>query len=99
MQIEKEKQEKMLILKLSGRLETSTAPKLQEVVEKELEEVTELRLDMKKLEYVSSAGLRVLLAASKKMKAKNAVMTVYNVNEEVMEVFKITGFNEILSIQ
>jgi len=99
MQIEKEKQEKMLILKLSGRLETSTAPKLQEVVEKELEEVTELRLDMKNLEYVSSAGLRVLLAASKKMKAKNAVMTVYNVNEEVMEVFKITGFNEILSIQ
>ncbi len=99
MQIEKEKQEKMLILKMSGRLETSTAPKLQEVVEKELEEVTELRLDMKNLEYVSSAGLRVLLAASKKMKAKNAVMTVYNVNEEVMEVFKITGFNEILSIQ
>lgn len=99
MQIEKEKQEKMLILKLGGRLETSTAPKLQEVVEKELEEVTELRLDMKNLEYVSSAGLRVLLAASKKMKAKNAVMTVYNVNEEVMEVFKITGFNEILSIQ
>ncbi len=99
MQIEKEKQEKMLILKLSGRLETSTAPKLQEVVEKELEEVTELRLDMKNLEYVSSAGLRVLLAASKKMKAKNAVMTVYNVNEEGMEVFKITGFNEILSIQ
>ena len=99
MQIEKEKQEKMLILKLSGRLETSTAPKLQEVVEKELEEVTELRLDMKNLEYVSSAGLRVLLAVSKKMKAKNAVMTVYNVNEEVMEVFKITGFNEILSIQ
>lgn len=99
MLIEQEKKEEKLILKLSGRLETSTAPMLQEAVEKVQKDVTELRLDMKKLEYISSAGLRVLLAATKKMKEKGGGLVVYHVNEEVMEVFEITGFNEILSIQ
>ena len=99
MLIEKEKQEKKLILKLSGRLETATAPMLQEMIEKEQEDVTELKLDMENLEYVSSAGLRVLLAATKKMNAKGGSMVVYHVNEAVMEVFEITGFNEILNIQ
>lgn len=99
MQIEQERQEKQLTLKLSGRLETSTAPELLGVVEEELEDVTELKLDLEKLEYVSSAGLRVLLAASKKMKAKSGAMTVHHVNEEVMEVFEITGFKEILDIR
>lgn len=99
MQIEQERQEEKLILKLIGRLETSTAPKLQQVVEGELEGINELMLDLDKLEYVSSAGLRVLLTASKKMKAKDGVMTVHHVNEEVMEVFEITGFKEILDIR
>lgn len=99
MQIEREKQEEKLTLKLSGRLETSTAPMLLEIVEKELEDVTELRMDMKNLEYVSSAGLRVLLTATKKMNAKGKTMVVEYVNEDVMEVFEITGFKEILNIQ
>lgn len=99
MQIKPEKQEEKLILKLGGRLETSTAPELQKVVEQELEEIMELELDLEHLEYVSSAGLRVLLAASRKMKEKNGSMTVQHVNEDVMEVFVITGFNEILDIQ
>lgn len=99
MQIEQDRQEEMLTLKLSGRLDTSTAPMLQETVEKELDDVTELGVDMEKLEYVSSAGLRVLLAATKKMKAKDGTMTVHHVNEEIMEVFEITGFNEILDIR
>lgn len=99
MRIEREKQEEKLTLKLGGRLDTSTAPILQETVEKELEDVTELGLDMEKLEYVSSAGLRVLLAATKKMREKGGTMTVYHVNEEIMDVFEITGFNEILNIR
>lgn len=99
MQIEKEKQEAKLTLKLIGRLETSTASMLQKIVDKELEDVTELRLDMKKLEYVSSAGLRVLLAATKKMNAKGGTIIVHHVNENVMEVFEITGFKEILKIK
>lgn len=99
MQIEQEKQDEKLTLKLSGRLDTSTAPMLQETVEKEQEGVTVLNLDMEKLEYVSSAGLRVLLAATKNMKAKGGTMTVCHVNEEVMDVFEITGFKEILNIE
>lgn len=99
MQIEQEKQDEKLTLKLSGRLDTSTAPMLQETVEKEQEGVTVLILDMEKLEYVSSAGLRVLLAVTKNMKAKGGTMTVCHVNEEVMDVFEITGFKEILNIE
>lgn len=99
MQIEQERQENKLTLKISGRLETSTAPELQMIVDRELEGITELRMDIKELEYVSSAGLRVLLAATKKMKAKEGSMTIHHANEEVMEVFEITGFKEILDIK
>lgn len=98
MQIEQERQEDSLTLKISGRLDTSTAPELQNVVDRELEGITELRMDIKDLQYVSSAGLRVLLAATKKMNAKNGIMTIHHVNESVMEVFEITGFKEILKI-
>ncbi len=99
MQIESNKTQGCLNLKLSGRLETSTAPKLQEVVEKELEGIDELKLDMEGIEYVSSAGLRVLLTASKEMKAKGGNMIVSHVNDDVMEVFEITGFKEILNLE
>lgn len=99
MQIDHEKQGQSLILRLGGRLETSTAPELQEIVENMPDDIAELQIDMEKLEYVSSAGLRVLLAASKKMKVKRGTMSVHHVNEEVMEVFEITGFKEILDIR
>lgn len=99
MQIEQVREEEKLILKISGRLETSTAPELQSVVENELDGVADLWMDLETLEYVSSAGLRVLLAASKKMKARGGNMIVQHVNEEVMEVFEITGFKEILNIR
>ncbi len=99
MKIDAEKKDGSLILRLSGRLETTTAPKLKEVVDHELEGVSELRIDMKELEYVSSAGLRVLLAASKKMKEKEGAMVVCRVGDDIMEVFEITGFNEILDIR
>lgn len=99
MQIEQVREEEKLILKISGRLETSTAPELQSVVENELDGIADLWMDLETLEYVSSAGLRVLLAASKKMKARGGNMIVQHVNEEVMEVFEITGFKEILNIR
>ncbi len=99
MQIESNKTQGCLNLKLSGRLETSTAPKLQEVVEKELEGTDELRMDMEGIEYVSAAGLMFLLTASKEMKAKGGNMFVSHVNDDVMEVFEITGFKEILNLE
>lgn len=99
MRIEKEVDGEKLILRIIGRLETSTAPQLQDIVEKETHNIVNLQIDMQYLEYVSSAGLRVLLSAHKKMKAKNGTMTLHQVNEEVMEVFEITGFNTILDIR
>lgn len=99
MQIEQDRQEETLILKLSGRMGFSEAPQLEKIVKKELENVTGLKLDFKNLEYISSAGLRVLLEASKKMKAKGGTMTLYHVNEQVMEVLEITGFRQRLDIR
>ncbi|MCM1325973.1 MAG: STAS domain-containing protein [Bacteroidales bacterium] len=99
MKIESQKDGGNLIIKLEGRLETSTAPQLQEIAEKELQDVTDLQIDMEQLEYVSSAGLRVLLFISKKMKAKQGNMSICHVGEDIMEVFEITGFNNILTIR
>ncbi len=99
MDIVKEKNGSRLVIRLSGRLETTTAPALQEVVDSELQDVTALEIDMAQLEYVSSAGLRVLLSATKKLNKSHGTMVVKNVNAEIMDVFKITGFNEILTIQ
>ncbi len=87
-----------LTISLSGRLETSTAPELQEVVDNQLKGVTDVCIDMGGVEYVSSAGLRVLLSATKKMRAGGGSMRVRNINPTVMEVLTITGFNKILTI-
>lgn len=95
--IETEKNQETLNVKLGGRLESSTSPKLEEELKKNLEGIMDLRFDFAKLEYLSSAGLRVLLSASKTMK-KQGTMEIRNVNEEVMEVFIITGFAGILTI-
>ena len=84
-------------LALEGRLDTSTAPQLETEV-KSLEGVTELRMDFEKLEYLSSAGLRVLLMAQKKMNACGE-MVITHVNETIMEVFEVTGFIDILTIE
>ena len=86
-----------LTIALEGRLDTTTAPEL----EKELvglDNVTELIMDMEKLDYISSAGLRVLLSAHKPMLKKGS-MKVQHVNELVMEVFEVTGFADILTIE
>ena len=86
-----------LTFALEGRLDTTTAPEFDETLKGSLEGVTDLTLDLKKLDYLSSAGLRVLLSAQKMMN-RQGTMTVKNVNETIMEVFEITGFSDILTI-
>ena len=98
MTIEKNRNESSLTLTVSGRLETLTAPELEKVVKEELAGVTDLVFDLTDLEYISSAGLRVLLSAQKIMNAQGA-MKVTGAKEIVREVFEITGFSDILTIE
>ena len=98
MTINKEKNNGILTLVIEGRLDTVTAPELEKVVNEETADVRELILDMKGLEYISSAGLRVLLAAQKKMN-KQGSMKLKGVCDAVMEVFEMTGFADILVIE
>ena len=86
-----------LQISLEGRLDTTTAPQLEAEFKQSLGGITSLELDFGKLEYLSSAGLRVILAAQKTMN-KQGKMTLRNVSESIMEVFEITGFVDILSI-
>ncbi len=83
---------------LSGRLDSVTVPELEAKLNDILEEAKELRFDFSELEYISSAGLRILLKAQKAMNAKGG-MTVSGVNEVIMGVFDITGFADILTIE
>lgn len=87
-----------LNIALEGRLDTSTAPELEAELKASLDGIKELVLDFAKLEYISSAGLRVILSAQKTM-SKQGEMKLVGVNEEVMEVFEITGFVDILTIE
>lgn len=87
-----------LTVALEGRLDTTTAPQLEEVVRTALEGVTDLQFDFAKLEYVSSAGLRVLLAAQKVMN-KQGNMVIHNANSDLMDIFEVTGFSDILTIE
>ena len=87
-----------IILEVTGRLDTTTAPALDKTIQENLGGIKSLILDFKGLEYVSSAGLRVLLSAQKKMQ-QIGKMTVKNVCEEIMEVFEMTGFTDILTIE
>ena len=98
MTINKKAQGEALELSLIGRLDTTTAPQLETELKRSIDGVTELTLNCAELEYLSSAGLRVLLAAQKVMN-KQGKMVVKNVNETIMEVFEITGFADILTIE
>ena len=86
------------VMELIGRLDTRTAPVLDKKLLAEVPETANLTLDLKGLEYISSAGLRVLLSAQKRMQ-KAGSMKLKNVREEVMDVFEMTGFAEILVIE
>lgn len=86
------------VIELSGRLDTSTSPVLDRMIREDISESTDLILDFKELEYISSAGLRVLLGAQKRMK-KAGSLKLRNVCEEIMDVFEMTGFVDILTIE
>ena len=83
---------------LTGRLDTTTAPQLEAELKKSISGVTTLVFDFAALEYLSSAGLRVLLAAQKVMN-KQGTMVIRNVNETIAEIFEVTGFSEILTVE
>lgn len=98
MEIRKHEDNGKLVVELVGRLDTTTAPELEKELG-DLAGVSELVLDFKELAYISSAGLRVLLAAQKAITKLGGSMLVKNVNDEIMEVFEITGFIDILTIE
>lgn len=87
-----------LTIALEGRLDTVTAPELEMMLKESMAGVTELVMDLGKLDYISSAGLRVLLSAQKTMNRQGG-MKVIHVNEMVMEIFEVTGFSDILNIE
>ncbi|MCQ2405299.1 MAG: STAS domain-containing protein [Clostridia bacterium] len=98
MQINKTKNDSNLTLALSGRLDTNTAPLLEAELGGNLDGVTDLVLDFANLEYISSAGLRVILSAQKEMNARGK-MVIKNVCADIIDVFDITGFSDILTIE
>ncbi len=98
MTIEKILNEKTLTLKLVGKLDSLTAPELETVLAEILPGITELVFDFDKLDYISSAGLRLLLTAQKKMNRQGR-MKVTNVNETISGIFEVTGFSEILTVE
>jgi len=86
-------------VKLSGRLDSATAPELDKAVTPRLEGITALTLDFTELLYLSSAGLRVILSLKKKMNAVEGTLCVLNPNEMIMDVFEATGFADILDVR
>lgn len=98
MKINKTTDGSKLTIALEGRLDSSTSPELENELKESMSGVRELHFDFSELEYISSAGLRVLLAAQKEM-SKQGTMAISGVNDTVMEVFEVTGFVDILTIE
>lgn len=98
MNINIERENGKTLMKIEGRLDTTTAPELEKAINGEGDELKSLVLDFKGVDYISSAGLRVLLTAQKKMNAQG-YMELINVGETVMDVFEMTGFADILVIK
>lgn len=98
MNISTTKQNQALTIILEGRLDYNTSPQLDGVLRDSLDGITDLTIDMDSITYISSAGLRLLLSTQKSMK-KQGVMRLINVRPEIMEIFEITGFSEILNIE
>ena len=98
LEFEKTYDDSVLTVALDGKLDTATTPELTAALEEDEEKAGKIIFDMAKLKYISSAGLRVLLSAQKTMN-KQGSMVVKNVSEEIMEVFEVTGFSDILTIE
>lgn len=88
-----------ITLQVAERVDTTTAPQLQYEIDKVTDETNKLVLDFKDLIYVSSAGLRVLLSAHKTMLKKGGSLVITNVSEDILEIFEVTGFSDILTIE
>ena len=99
MKINKKQDGNLLKIELEGRLDTTTAPELDEAVKSSIDGVTDLVFDMTGLEYISSAGLRVLLSAQKAMGKVNGNMVVKNINDVIQEIFEVTGFIDIFTVE
>lgn len=98
MKIEKTYDDKDLTVEIEGRIDTITSQEVEDSLKEDLENITSLTLDFKKLEYISSAGLRVLIATQKKLKEKDVPLKIINVNDTIKEIFRMSGFDKILTI-
>ncbi len=98
MTLTKQQEEDKLTVMIEGRLDTTTAPQLEDLLKTSLDGITQLTLDFAQLVYVSSAGLRVILSAQKQM-SKRGRMVIRNVQDTVREVFDVTGFMDILTVE
>lgn len=99
MEIIKKADGEKLTVALSGRLDTTTAPVFEEQLKSSLPGVSDLTLDFSGLDYISSAGLRVLLSAQKSLNASHGKMRIIGANEIIKEIFEVTGFSDILTIE
>ena len=97
MTINKKKNGSQMTISLEGKLDTRSAPELEAVIKSETEDVDDLRLEMDGVKYVSSAGLRVLLSAEKLMRKKGKIL-ITGCNDNIMEIFDMTGFTELLTL-
>ena len=98
MKVDKQRTDNQLEVAVTGRIDTTTAPQLEEEVKASIEGVTDLKIDFSGVEYISSAGLRVLLSCQKIMNSQGS-MVMTGVRESVMEIFEVTGFSDILTIE
>ena len=98
MTINQNKDGSKLTLALEGKLDTKSAPELETIIKNETDDITDLRLEMDGVKYISSAGLRVLLSAEKLMRKKGTIL-ITGCNDDIMEIFDMTGFSDLLSIE
>lgn len=99
MKISKNVNDSVLNIYVEGRLDTTTAPELESEINGAFEGINQVVLDFATLEYISSAGLRVILGMQKQMNKQGGTMKVKNVSPEIMEIFEVTGFSDILTIE
>ena len=99
MNIEKNYNNKELTINIENRIDTVTAPEFENEINDEMGKFDSLIIDFSKLDYISSAGLRVLIATQKKLKSENIPMTIKNVNGNINEIFRMSGFDKILKIE
>lgn len=99
MQIIKNEENDKIVIKLEGRLDKLSSPTMEEEIKPEVEKKKNIVFDLKDLQYISSAGLRILLATEKKVKENGNTMNIINVNNDVMDILTVTGFIYILDIE